>query len=326
MPIKKYPVDRISEYIRDTEIFITCLSYEKRCLAILKHLDADRLEKVIVVENESFVEHNAANKKAFSELFEDKIEFVKTSTKSPVQTADSIHNSLSEVGNSSNILIDITTFTHESLLITLKLLEFTLAKDNLIKFVYSSAASYGSGEMKDIWLSKGVSEIRSVLGYSGDFLPSQKTHLIILVGYEYERASKLIEVFEPNLISLGCGKPGTETAPKHNLANKYFHELVKQTVNVYSDVDDFVFSCSNPWETKKAILAQVSKYTGYNPVVAPMNTKLSTIGCALAVKENCSIQICYAQANLYNIKNYSTPGENCYLFELPELRQDINSG
>ncbi|MDP2644327.1 MAG: hypothetical protein Q8P24_05265, partial [Desulfobacterales bacterium] len=39
--------------------------------------------------------------------------------------------------------------------------------------------------------------------------------------------------------------------------------------------------------------------------VAPMNTKLSTVGAALASFENSEIQVCYAQADYYNYHGYS---------------------
>jgi hypothetical protein len=50
-----------------------------------------------------------------------------------------------------------------------------------------------------------------------------------------------------------------------------------------------------------------------------MNTKISTVGCALAAWEDRAIQLCYAQATRYNYAHYSTPGDTCYVFDLPEL-------
>ena len=39
-----------------------------------------------------------------------------------------------------------------------------------------------------------------------------------------------------------------------------------------------------------------------------MNTKISTLGAAMVALEDESIQVCYAQADVYNANNYSTPG------------------
>jgi hypothetical protein len=171
----------------------------------------------------------------------------------------------------------------------------------------------------DRWLSKGVAEVRSVLGYPGEFFPSRKTHLIVLVGFEHERASKLVEIYEPNILSLGYGKAGSETSQKHYSANRNYHKLVREAVATYTTVREFEFSCSNPWDAKKAILAQVATTPDHNVVVAPMNTKISTVGCALAAVENQTIQLSYAKAMSYNYQQYSVGGTMCYLFEVPEL-------
>ena len=94
-------------------------------------------------------------------------------------------------------------------------------------------------------------------------------------------------------------------------------ELFKDVPHLYCK--KIWFSCSNPWETKESILEQIKKYGDDNTVIAPMNTKISTIGAAIASWEEEKIQICYAQAIRYNYANYSTPGDTCYVFELPEL-------
>ena len=40
------------------------------------------------------------------------------------------------------------------------------------------------------WLSRGIGEVRSILGYSGTLKPSRSNLLIVIVGYEYERAGE----------------------------------------------------------------------------------------------------------------------------------------
>jgi hypothetical protein len=52
-----------------------------------------------------------------------------------------------------------------------------------------------------------------------------------------------------------------------------------------------------------------------------MNTKISTIGSALAALEEEAIQLCYAQPLQYNYKSYSTPGNTCYLLDFNGLLQ-----
>ena len=47
-----------------------------------------------------------------------------------------------------------------------------------------------------------------------------------------------------------------------------------------------------------------------------MNTKISTLGVALAAMERSDLQICYGPAATYNVDNYSSPDDHCYLFQL----------
>jgi hypothetical protein len=72
----------------------------------------------------------------------------------------------------------------------------------------------------------------------------------------------------------------------------------------------------NIGKTKDAIQRQISEFDDTNPIIAPLNTKISTLALAQAVEENDSIQICYASALLYNVEDYSEPKEHCYIFKL----------
>jgi hypothetical protein len=237
-------------------------------------------------------------------------------TRNPIKSADSIQKALQQAGDykPARYLIDITTFTHESLLILLKLLQAHLDLGSNVQFAYSPAKEYAIGlEIKDKWLSKGIDEIRSVLGYPGLLLPSRKVHLIILVGFESERAARLIDEYEPAVVSLGFGKADESITVNHHEANVAFHKILSMK---YTNVMDFSFSCIDPYETKTAIEAQIAKKADHNVVIAAMNTKISTIGAALVALQNESIQLCYAHANQYNIESYSSPSEDCYIFEL----------
>jgi hypothetical protein len=47
-----------------------------------------------------------------------------------------------------------------------------------------------------------------------------------------------------------------------------------------------------------------------------LNTKLSTVGVALAAIENPEIQICYAEPEEYNTDGYSKPGKEVTVISL----------
>ena len=239
------------------------------------------------------------------------------SKQSPIKTADGIANALSsaDLRGKAICLVDITTMTHETLLILFRLLKDLLSKSVDLKFVYTAAKEYDPGTpYEDKWLSQGLGEVRSVLGYPGEMRPSRKNHLIVLVGFEEERAGKLIEAYEPSALSLGIGDIAPVNKDHLGINRSYFDRLLSSNPSSST----FSFSPTNPLEVKNIVLEEVKSFERHNVVVAPMNTKISTLGVALAAIENPEVQICYGRATAYNVDNYSTPASYCYLFSLPK--------
>ena len=312
------------EFSKPIDVFICCASYEERSLSVADNLPLTSVRTAFVLENMDLARHVDENAQKLRDLFGAKAKDVPISSVSPLEIADGIIGALNKRTRSAHehYLVDITTFTHEGLLILLKLLAMTVRTEDTVQIVYASALCYGGGEdtkVGDRWLSKGVEEVRTVLGYPGKHFPSNKTHLIVLVGYEHERASKLIEIIEPHSIALGYGKSGSETAEKNKDANEYFLRLVQKTTIGCDNVETFEIFCDNPLSTRDAITSMVQKASSSNILLAPMNNKLTTLGAALAAREREEIQICYARASLYNYVNYSKPGNICYLMEISEL-------
>jgi hypothetical protein len=310
---------------KPVDIFVGFSSFEKRCLIIPKTLK-DCIDNAVIFSFEDATAPllNNENKKSFREILGNKIEIKEFPRNKPIKIADNIIGSLNDKfkllqETSRRLLIDISTFSREALLILFKwLLENRLAGKHDIQFVYNSAAGYSLNEEKaeDKWLTRGIGDIRSILGYAGSISPSKKLHLVIQVGFEVDRALKHIESYEPAITSLGLGGEDSSICSEHYSVNRKKHQMIKE---LNPNVEDFNFSCINPIQTKEDLRKQIDKHKGYNVVIAPLNTKLSAIGAALLAFEKPEIQICYATANTYNIKGYSVPGDECYLFGLDEL-------
>jgi hypothetical protein len=96
-----------------------------------------------------------------------------------------------------------------------------------------------------------------------------------------------------------------------------FHTFYRRLVEKYRGVSEFQFACLDPVVTKDAIERQVARSSAYNTIVAPLNTKVSTLGVALAAFENDSIQLCYAPVEQYNLDSYSRPSDDCLVFQIP---------
>lgn len=323
----KVPLSKLQTHITDEiDYFICCASFEERSMSLAKAIGPEKIKKAIICINEDYASPAKKNILGLKEVFISNAEILSIHTNDPLLVADRFSEILNKASflASRTIFVDITTFSHEELLILVRLLR-NLPNHPKILAGYTGARDYAIGlSNEQKWLSRGVDDIRSVLGYPGSLVPSKKLHLIVLAGFESERAEKLIEAYDPAVISLGIGEPSASISQNHYNLNSFFHnkllDFVQTTTTVISSVENFKFSCVDPSSTQRTVIKQVQKFPEYNVVVAPMNTKISTLGAAFAVFEEESIQLSYAHPSSYNTDNYSSAGDDCRLFDLtPKL-------
>lgn len=304
-------------------LYIGMASFETRCITILKEIcEKEICSNFHIFKNKENRELAEANLLQMLSLIKGNAVKTIISLDDPTLTANSfikIIESLRELPVGS-IFIDSTTFTHEQLLILFRIFEQAKLNRNII-FGYTGADEYSTNTtLENIWLSKGVSQIRSVLGFPGNLLPSKKLHLILLVGFEHERAKAVIERFEPNILSIGIGKREHSMSDKHHETNARFFEEIKKFIELKTststNVNTFEFSCIDPFQTKDIVLEKASCYPDFNTVVCPMNTKLSTLGVAFAATQNETLQICYSRAIAYNESGYSSSSNRITLFKI----------
>jgi len=314
----KNPINilELSQSINDKiDLFICSASFEERCLKIPEQISKLKPLKVVICHNKNHSDSNQRNLEKINSYFENSInlDFISNDPLSNAVTFLRFLDNLVLYDN-FNIYIDITTFTHETLLILFRYLHMRMKNCNIF-YIYIDAIDYSINEEDPSkkWLSKGIGEIRSVLGYPGIISPAKKNHLIIIFGFESERTQKLIETYESHIVSLAFGPVALSTHKKHYELN---YERHKELLNYYPDSSSFEVSMIDPIEAKKDILKQINKFPDMNVIIAPMSTKVSTIGTALLALENTNVQLTYVTANQYNIHGYSKAGENCYLFLL----------
>lgn len=305
--MKKVPLTQLKGELGEVSCFIGCLSFEDRCVSIMNSLELNKISNVILFYNKEF----AVETLRYREKAPDKASFFELSTFDPIVTTDALIEAVRSISPSDKVVIDITTFTRESLLILLRVLEFTKCDVGSVSLLYTPASF-----MNEDWLSHGVLKFRSVIGYPGGLSPDKQLHLVVMTGFEVERARKLIDEYEPAKISIGIGDENESINRNLYKRNKRF---VEQLSNYYSDtVEHFSFSLKDPYLAKESLRKHINKYPGYNTVIAPMNNKVSTIAAGLYGIENEDVQLCYAQAEEYNIQNYSTAADTCYVIPLDD--------
>ena len=311
--IQKEHISKINDYIPADAAFIGFASFESRCYTIAQMIDNCKLKRSFVFRNvdSPMNLYNASNFKIICEAIEH-IDVVEVSLNTPVNVADKMFSTVWEIINSSitNIIVDISTFTHEALLMLLKTLHIHRDSFSSIYLVYNGSSEYSK------WLSKGCKDIRNVIGYPGYFNPSYKDHMIILTGFEKERATQLVERFEPDVLSIGNGSEPTD---KNHLStmSAMKDEFTAWFNNLGTAWAPFDFSCSDITSTIEIIDAEINKGDNENIILVPLNTKLSTISAALIALQNKRVQVVYPVPEIYN-PEYSKPSDNFTIVNLKD--------
>jgi hypothetical protein len=306
--------DVVAKLGNKIDLFVCSASYEDRCLSVPTAIKASNVKSALILSNQDVLGNGKQNRDKLAQHFGDRAKLIAISKHQAIKTGDRLLEQFDEIAGSEplNCVVDISCLTHEALLILVAILKFCLPKGSQTTFLYTPAKEYDPGtDAGEKWLSKGIRNLRSVLGYPGELLPSRKTHLVVLVGFEVDRTLKLIETMEPSSLSLGVGRQPTNE--RHTSTNQLKYDRLSR---LFAHADMFEFSTRNPHKARDDVLKVIDKFPNQNIILAPMNTKISTLGVALAVDQRPEVQICYAPARIYNVENYSMAEDHCYLFKL----------
>ena len=322
----KVPLTQLSnEFENFPGALLIGLGFDPRCLTVLSNFPRNRNNEVIGVSNARWSDQNRRNIEEFKRIAGSECAVIGQDATSVIEVADQLSQKLTIVlaQPDARLLLDITSLSHELLVLLLGMLH-ELDALKRTSLIYVGAASYSTNtEPNAMWLSRGVKDVRSVLGFPGTMLPSKKLHLVILTGFEVERASEVITRYEPASMSIGLGAKGQSVSDSHYSKNKEFFDGIAAFAASQDygtdEVFQFSFSCISPTETRDQLVAHINELGGFtqkNLVVCPLNTKLSTVGVVLAAIEHPEIQICYAEPEEYNTEGYATPGSEATIVKL----------
>lgn len=304
---------------RPLDLFIGSASFEQRCLAIPTRLPTSRIARAVAAVNVTYFDAVKRHLRALDDHFGEGLERLTLFSDDPIQSARNISKVVDGVlnGPPKRVMVDITTFTRETLLVLLGRLFRDRREGDELLLAYSHAKEYSIGDRpEEKWLSKGIRDVRSVLGFPGEMVPSKSTHMIVLVGFEYARTLELVKLCEPTFLSLGVADSREEGVKGHQATNE---QMVYRLRQVFGDASVFTFRAYDAKATCVALSEQMKARTNCNTVVVPMNTKISTVGSLLLALENEAVQLCYAPANVYNLDRYADPDDDYYLL-VPDVR------
>lgn len=300
------------------DFFIVCASYEYRTTVVTENLAEDYIaKKGIIYVNKEFLEGRSehtvsSNRDKLKESLDRHCDDVKVIEGSWIDSKfqfDELKKALTSKDidlSSLAITIDISTFNREALLIAIALLRASYPKA-IIRTIYVSPVDHGD------WLSRGFRCTRNIIGFPGVQQSSKPTLLVVLSGFEPDRVHKVIEEYEPKLVLLGIGDP--PTAPPFLERNIEEQKLIlaRQEVEKFSFPANHIKDC---WDRLEDLV--VPYLNDFNVILAPMSTKLSTIGALLLGEHHQEIQLAYCVPGEYNIDDYSTGADEIYIEEIPK--------
>lgn len=318
----------LGQYINSTvDLFITGISLEERCpkgWQMLKGEDIKIKNKVIFYFKEVIKGFKQKGIENPQEYFDNLFDIGPGDCKLTVSLYDEItglmelekylNESFSELKD-KKVVIDFSIMIKPYIFILLK---YLLCERNMEKIylLYTEPASYHKLRLKKVfknknqedseYFTKGTVKIGEVPTYSGKQELTKKSALVVLLGFEGERAVQVFNKVSPDLTIPVNGFPAYRPEFK-DISILSNEELLKDS----EIMKELMYAPANdPFETKNTLEEIYSKHSeNYNISVSPLGTKPMAIGSCLFALEHSDIRIIYPYPIKYNIKSSKGFGE-----------------
>lgn len=298
-------------------VLITCASFEERSMALIKRLSRDyRVNNSFIFRSN---EYGGMGKSP--EYFQTIHNRLLEATESDPTIIDfSMEHSIPSMAKfekllcgmtqsdvSTQAIVDITTFPRQELLMLLRVIDNEPQIST--KLFYAEPREYATEHVGG-WLTGGVKSVRPVPGFGGIQPPNKKKNLLIMfLGHEEERTAITWKRHQP--------RKTVAILPDPNYRQE-MNGIVERTHQpLFTKLSPTEFYPNVPAhgirESEMAVLNIWEQYheTHYI-VVAPLGTKLQTLGVYRAAKQKADIQVTYALPSIYNYEKYSLGIGRCW--------------
>ena len=288
--------------------FITCASFEERCLGV-----PQKLSKGFQFEKGCVFVYDDPNKKRERNL--EKLETtlisrghftkISTSENDPLPAIGKLYNELKNVKQrdfaKSAITLDISTFTKRHLLLLLKAIDDLGLWKNL-RIFYTEPREY----IADLYLpmSRGIRTISPISGFISNSPPNLPVLLIIFLGYEGDRARAIYENLDPEDTILIVPKPAYHKEWE-NRTEKMNQSLIRMVEREKIENAHSI----NPIDVANHLQKVLKRF---NPnkwrwIIVPLGTKPQALGTYLFWRQHPNaFSIVYAQPLKHNERFFST--------------------
>lgn len=291
-------------------LFICCASYEARSTAIVERFrDKYKTEHAIVFLSNEYKDkgQTPSNYKFIVDTLQNIIgetpETIDFNIDKPIPSMRKFEdrfNACEKIGKLKSVSIDITTFPRQELFVLLRVID-SIATISKIRLFYTEPNKYDS-EDRNGWLTSGVKSVRTIPGFGGIQQPQKKKLLVMFLGHEEERAAITWKRHQPNMTIPIIPCPNYKDDFDGIVENRH-HAMLSRMGNSKYQVK---IPARGIEESRDIVLAIWEKYYGdYFFIVAPLGTKLQSLGVYMAAKIKRDIQITYAMPSLYNYNSFS---------------------
>jgi hypothetical protein len=304
---------------------VSCLSFEERSLAVAGALGGATLQRWLCIVNED-IETDISNIRGQAQSIAEQagitIKFMNASKRNPLRLADALLQLVDEDEPTDHLrwVADITTMTHEMLLIIVAAADEIMAPWKDFQIVYNVAGKYsGDDKPAEKWISRGIHEVRSVVGYPGTWSPGDQTTLVALPGFDSERMRQMVEEIEPDQLIVGIARPAGE----HHVWSAEKNSGIAEELLTTRKGSTFDYPALDPFGAVDAVVNVLRDVKG-NVLLVPLNSKISTAALGVLARRRPAWQICYAPAFIYNL-NYATPSDCFLTCSLKEINDHVKS-
>lgn len=201
----------------------------------------------------------------------------------PLYLIEELIYSIKEVISDSDnpkINFDISTVIKWHLLLILKALGISNLAEK-VRYLYTEPKDYITELFQP--LSFGIKKIFPIPFFSGNYDFSKHSLLILMLGYEGNRALALLEELDPSECLLLIPKPAyhKEWEGRTEKMNRGIINIVGKSNLEYIDPRNPVLV----YNKLKSILS-TSKYSKYNHIISPLGTKPQTLGLFLYLSDD----------------------------------------
>lgn len=285
-PIKLEKIDTITEG-RPDDVIICCGSPEERCKGAIMKLSPNYKSNAVFLLR--YTDHESQKRERNIKEMKDRLKSVgeiaeiRIDEEKPLPLIKDIIQNIKKYAadpEKPKITIDISTIIKWHLLILFKALDLKYPQKE-VRILYTEPEDYITELFQP--LSFGINQIFPIPTYSGNYDFFKDTMLILLLGYEGDRALALFEETDPADCLLLIPDP-----PYHKVWKGRTEEMNKGIINIVGKSKIKYIHSRNPVIVCHQLhdILSNSIYSKYNHIISPLGTKPQTLGLYLYLSTN----------------------------------------